>query len=196
MFTSRAEYRTLLRQDNADIRLTEKGYQLGLASSQRHDALVKKKANIAALTKAIQSRKVKPDEVNDWLVEKNSSTLRETASLQTIVKRPETTAENVAQLLNLTVPNADGYSAEVVEQAVVELKYEDYLLREKQNADKIDRWESLAIHIDFDYDKLKALSFEGRDKLKRLRPSTIGQASRISGVSPSDISILLVYMGR
>ncbi|PRY32506.1 tRNA uridine 5-carboxymethylaminomethyl modification enzyme [Spirosoma oryzae] len=196
MFTSRAEYRTLLRQDNADIRLTEKGYQLGLASSQRYNALVEKQAKIAELTKAIQTKKVKPDEVNAWLVDKNSAPLRETSSLQTIIKRPETTAENVSQLLNLTLPNADVYNDEVIEQTVVELKYEDYLLREKQNAAKIDRWESLAIHIDFDYDKLKALSFEGRDKLKRLRPSTIGQASRISGVSPSDISILLVYMGR
>jgi tRNA uridine 5-carboxymethylaminomethyl modification enzyme len=196
MFTSRAEYRTLLRQDNADIRLTKKGYEIGLASQQRYSALVKKQQKIAELTDAIQRKRVKPDDINEWLVNQNSSPLRETATLQTIVKRPETTAENVSELLAATLADTTTFTNEVVEQTVIEIKYEDYLLREKQNADKLDRWESLAIHTEFDYDKLKALSFEGRDKLKRTRPSTIGQASRISGVSPSDISILLVYMGR
>jgi tRNA uridine 5-carboxymethylaminomethyl modification enzyme len=196
MFTSRAEYRTLLRQDNADIRLTKKGHEIGLASQQRYNALVEKQQKIAELTDAIQRKRVKPDDINEWLVDQKSSPLRETATLQTIVKRPETTAENVAELLAATLADTTTFTNEVIEQTVIEIKYEDYLLREKQNADKLDRWESLAIHTEFDYDKLKALSFEGRDKLKRTRPSTIGQASRISGVSPSDISILLVYMGR
>lgn len=196
MFTSRAEYRTLLRQDNADIRLTKKGYEIGLASQQRYDALVEKQQHIAELTDAIQRKRVKPDDINEWLVNQNSSPLRETATLQTLVKRPETTAENVSQLLADTLVDTAKFTEEVIEQTVIEIKYEDYLLREKQNADKLDRWENLSIHTEFDYDKLKALSFEGRDKLKRTRPSTIGQASRISGVSPSDVSILLVYMGR
>ncbi|QJD81254.1 tRNA uridine-5-carboxymethylaminomethyl(34) synthesis enzyme MnmG [Spirosoma rhododendri] len=196
MFTSRAEYRTLLRQDNADIRLTEKGYKIGLASQQRYDALVEKQQKIAELTDAIQSKRVKPEGINDWLTTQNSSPLRETATLRTLVKRPEITAENVSELLAITLPDTTKFNEEVVEQTVIEIKYEDYLLREKQNADKLDRWENLSIGTEFDYDKLKALSFEGRDKLKRTRPSTIGQASRISGVSPSDISILLVYMGR
>lgn len=196
MFTSRAEYRTLLRQDNADIRLTKKGYEIGLASQQRYDVLVEKQQHIAELTDAIQRKRVKPDDINEWLINQNSSPLRETATLQTLVKRPETTAENVSQLLAGTLVDTAKFTEEVIEQTVIEIKYEDYLLREKQNADKLDRWENLSIHTEFDYDKLKALSFEGRDKLKRTRPSTIGQASRISGVSPSDVSILLVYMGR
>ncbi len=196
MFTSRAEYRTLLRQDNADIRLTKKGYEIGLASQQRYDVLVEKQQHIAELTDAIQRKRVKPDDINEWLVNQNSSPLRETATLQILVKRPETTAENVSQLLAGTLVDTAKFTEEVIEQTVIEIKYEDYLLREKQNADKLDRWENLSIHTEFDYDKLKALSFEGRDKLKRTRPSTIGQASRISGVSPSDVSILLVYMGR
>ncbi|MBD2699926.1 tRNA uridine-5-carboxymethylaminomethyl(34) synthesis enzyme MnmG [Spirosoma sp. BT702] len=195
MFTSRAEYRTLLRQDNADLRLTEKGYAVGLASQDRYDTMITKRNGLAKLTEAIRVTKVKPEEVNDWLIEKGSSPLREKSSLYTLFKRPEVEHGEVNELLKL-IPDLPEVGEEVIEQTVIEIKYEDYLAREKQNAEKLDKWENLSINPSFDYDRLKALSFEGKEKLKRLRPATIGQASRISGVSPSDVSILLVYMGR
>jgi tRNA uridine 5-carboxymethylaminomethyl modification enzyme len=195
MFTSRAEYRTLLRQDNADLRLTEKGYAIGLASQERYDTLITKRNNIKQLTEAIRQAKVQPDEINGWLSEKGSSPLREKSSFYTLIKRPEIGFEEVKSLLKnvVEIPVIDD---EVIEQSVIEIKYEDYLNREKQNADKLDKWENLSINPTFNYDLLKALSFEGKEKLKKSRPTTIGQASRISGVSPSDVSILLVYMGR
>ncbi|AUD05667.1 tRNA uridine-5-carboxymethylaminomethyl(34) synthesis enzyme MnmG [Spirosoma pollinicola] len=196
MFTSRAEYRTLLRQDNADLRLTEKGYAIGLASQERYDSMVKKREGIAQLTDAIRSAKVKPEEINGFLESKGSAPLREKSSLYTLLKRPEIDQTDVKGILSAMPEMPDGVGEEIIEQTVIEIKYEDYLNREKLNADKLDRWESLSINPTFDYDRLKALSFEGKEKLKRLRPSTIGQASRISGVSPSDVSILLVYMGR
>ncbi|MVM39859.1 tRNA uridine-5-carboxymethylaminomethyl(34) synthesis enzyme MnmG [Spirosoma sp. HMF3257] len=197
MFTSRAEYRTLLRQDNADLRLTEKGYAIGLASQERYDTMQTKRNGITKLTEAIRATKVKPDDINGWLESKGSAQLREKSSFYTLLKRPEIDQDDVKKLLKM-LPDIPAYGVgeEVIEQTVIEIKYEDYLNREKQNADKLDKWESLSINPTFDYDKLKALSFEGKEKLKRLRPATIGQASRISGVSPSDVSILLVYMGR
>lgn len=196
MFTSRAEYRTLLRQDNADLRLTEKGYEIGLASQERYDAMVQKRKDVSDLTKSIRVTKLKPEDINGWLESKGSSTLREKSSLYTLLKRPEIDLNDVNHLLQLIPDGPGGVGEEVIEQTVIEIKYEDYLNREKQNAEKLDKWENLSINSAFDYDRLKALSYEGREKLKRLRPATIGQASRISGVSPSDVSILLVYMGR
>ncbi|WP_020605854.1 tRNA uridine-5-carboxymethylaminomethyl(34) synthesis enzyme MnmG [Spirosoma spitsbergense] len=195
MFTSRAEYRTLLRQDNADLRLTEKGYGIGLASQERYDTLVAKRNSVEHLTEVIRQTKIQPDEINGWLNEKGSSPLREKSSFYTLIKRPEIGFEEVKSLLGIVVerPVIDD---EIIEQSVIEIKYEDYLNREKQNAEKLDKWENLSINPTFDYDLLKALSFEGKEKLKKSRPTTIGQASRISGVSPSDVSILLVYMGR
>ena len=195
MFTSRAEYRTLLRQDNADLRLTEKGYAIGLATQERYDDMVAKRNGLAQLTESIRQTKLKPEDVNGWLEAKGSSPLREKGNLYTLLKRPEIDQTDVKTLLAF-VQEIPVVGEEVIEQAVIEIKYEDYLNREKQNAEKLDKWESLSINNAFDYDQLKALSFEGKEKLKRLRPSTIGQASRISGVSPSDVSILLVYMGR
>lgn len=195
MFTSRAEYRTLLRQDNADLRLTEKGYAIGLASQERYEKMIAKREEVAKLTTAIRSAKVKPDEVNPWLETKGSSLLREKSSLYTLLKRPEIDQSDSRELMMMTgeIPSV---GEEALEQTVIEIKYEDYLTRERHNAEKLDKWESLGISPTFDYDQLSALSYEGKEKLKRLRPATIGQASRISGVSPSDVSILLIYMGR
>ncbi len=195
MFTSRAEYRTLLRQDNADLRLTAKGYEIGLASQARYDTMVVKRTGVSNLMQAVRTVKVKPEEVNGWLEAHHSSPLREKSSLYTLLKRPEIEQNDIQELFR-TMPEIPTVNEEVLEQTVIEIKYEDYLGREKQNAEKLNKWENLSIHSAFDYDQLKALSFEGKEKLKRLRPSTIGQASRISGVSPSDVSILLVYMGR
>ncbi len=195
MFTSRAEYRTLLRQDNADLRITEKGYAIGLASQERYDTMVDKRNAIVQLINHFQQVRVKPEDVKEWLVSRNSSPLRERSSLHSLIKRPELELDAVTHLFN-KYPADLKLSDEVVQQATIEIKYEDYLSREKQNAEKLDKWENLQIGSSVDYEKLNALSFEGKEKLKRLRPSTIGQASRISGVSPSDVSILLVYLGR
>jgi tRNA uridine 5-carboxymethylaminomethyl modification enzyme len=196
MFTSRAEYRTLLRQDNADLRLTEKGHSVGLASDERVENVQEKRKQIAVLIDEIRTTKIKPDEINGWLTEVSSAQLKEKNSIYGLIKRPEIGLTEIDYLLQF-LPNADMKpSVETVEQAMIEIKYEDYLSRERVNADKIGKWEGLEIKPDFDYDRIKALSYEGRDKLKRLKPATIGQASRISGVSPSDVSILLVYMGR
>ncbi|MBO0932659.1 tRNA uridine-5-carboxymethylaminomethyl(34) synthesis enzyme MnmG [Fibrella aquatilis] len=200
MFTSRAEFRTLLRQDNADLRLTEMGHRLGLASDERWANTQKKQVDIDQLTQLFRETKLRPDEVNSWLEAKGSAGLREKSTVYSLLKRPEIDMADALTLLNLSSTSAhaavDAYTQETVEQAVIEIKYDDYLSRERQNAEKLSRWESLEIASIFDFDKVKALSFEGREKLKKQRPKTIGQATRISGVSPSDISILLVYMGR
>jgi tRNA uridine 5-carboxymethylaminomethyl modification enzyme len=195
MFTSRAEYRTLLRQDNADLRLTEKGYAIGLASQNRYDSMMAKRNGLVQIINEVKLAKLKPEEINAWLIDRNSAQLREKSSLYTLLKRPEIQQEDAKELLKI-VTGINGVGEEAVEQAIIEIKYEDYLNREKLNAEKLDKWENLTINPNFDYDRLKALSYEGKEKLKRLRPATIGQASRISGVSPSDVSILLVYMGR
>lgn len=200
MFTSRAEFRTLLRQDNADLRLTEKGHAIGLADDNRLKAMRLKKAGIEQLTTIFKQAKLRPEEVNDWLISRNSTSIREKSIVLNLIKRPEIDAADVRQLLNIIGETgevtATSFSDETLEQAVIEIKYDDYLNRERQNAEKLTKWESLEITSLFDFDKVKALSFEGREKLKKQRPQTIGQATRISGVSPSDISILLVYMGR
>ncbi|MBO0950201.1 tRNA uridine-5-carboxymethylaminomethyl(34) synthesis enzyme MnmG [Fibrella forsythiae] len=200
MFTSRAEFRTLLRQDNADLRLTEKGYEIGLADDDRLQSMRLKKAGIEQLTTIFRRAKLRPEDVNDWLIARNSAPLREKSIVLSLIKRPEIDAVDVRQLLELIGASGEfvpaSFSNETLEQAVIEIKYDDYLSRERQNAEKLTKWESLEITPMFDFDKVKALSFEGREKLKKLRPRTIGQATRISGVSPSDISILLVYMGR
>jgi len=200
MFTSRAEFRTLLRQDNADLRLTEKGHAIGLADDNRLNVMRLKKAGIEQLTTIFRQAKLRPEEVNDWLAVRNSAPLREKSVVLSLIKRPEIDATDVRQLLEMIGASGEfvssSFSTETVEQAVIEIKYDDYLSRERQNAEKLTKWETLEITPMFDFDKVKALSFEGREKLKKLRPQTIGQATRISGVSPSDISILLVYMGR
>ncbi len=199
MFTSRAEFRTLLRQDNADLRLTEKGFALGLADESRLNVMRLKKAGIEQLTTIFRQAKLRPEEVNDWLIARNSAPLREKSVVMSLIKRPEIDAVDVRQLLEMIASGEfapTSFSNETLEQAVIDIKYDDYLSRERVNAEKLTKWESLEITPMFDFDKVKALSFEGREKLKKLRPQTIGQATRISGVSPSDISILLVYMGR
>ncbi len=194
MFTSRAEYRTLLRQDNADLRLTERAYAIGLASEDRVNRVRQKKAAIAEAMLAIRQTKVTPDQINPWLMSKGSAAIHEKTGLYNILKRPEIALSDANQLNEFaTLPVAP---AEVLEQVLIEVKYEDYLNRERTNAEKLSHWENLAINPDFDYSQIGALSFEGREKLKKQRPATIGQATRISGVSPSDVSILLVHLGR
>lgn len=196
MFTSRAEYRILLRQDNADLRLTEKGYQIGLASEDRYQQLLEKKAAIETLSQQLEKIKVTPEEVNEGLEKLESAPIRERSQLSGLLKRPHIGFAEVMSL-NDNLRNTFGpFDGTVLEQIEINLKYETYVDREQKLADKIGSLENYKIKSDFDYDRVKALSSEAREKLKRVKPETIGQASRISGVSPADISVLTVYMGK
>lgn len=195
MFTSRAEFRTLLRQDNADERLTAKGYQLGLATEQRWNKFQEKKAQVAALTEEIKNTKVKPNEVNDWLEQEGSATLKEGAPIVNLLRRSDLSFDRIATHPSVE-PIVRNYSQEVREQVEILVKYESYIEKERLMVDKMRSMEDLSIPANFDYDKIKTLSTESRIKLKSILPQTIGQASRISGVSASDISILLLFMGR
>lgn len=195
MFTSRAEFRTLLRQDNADERLTAKGYQLGLATEQRWNKFQKKKAQVAALTEEIKNTKVKPTEVNDWLEQEGSATLKEGAPIVNLLRRSDLSFDRIATHPSVE-PIVRNYSQEVREQVEILVKYESYIEKERLMVDKMKSMEDLTIPANFDYDKIKTLSTESRIKLKSILPQTIGQASRISGVSASDVSILLLFMGR
>lgn len=195
MFTSRAEFRTLLRQDNADERLTAKGYQLGLATEQRWNKFQEKKAQVAALTEEIKNTKVKPTDVNDWLEQEGSANLKEGAPIVNLLRRSDLSFDRIATHPSVE-PIVRNYSQEVREQVEILVKYESYIEKERLMVDKMKSMEDLAIPANFDYDKIKTLSTESRIKLKSILPQTIGQASRISGVSASDVSILLLFMGR
>jgi tRNA uridine 5-carboxymethylaminomethyl modification enzyme len=195
MFTSRAEFRTLLRQDNADERLTAKGYQLGLATEQRWNKFQEKKAQVAALTEEIKNTKVKPTDVNDWLEQEGSATLKEGAPIVNLLRRSDLSFDRIATHPSVE-PIVRNYSQEVREQVEILVKYESYIEKERLMVDKMRSMEDLMIPANFDYDKIKTLSTESRIKLKSILPQTIGQASRISGVSASDVSILLLFMGR
>ena len=191
MFTSRAEYRILLRQDNADFRLTELSHEIGLASEERYAAVCRKKEQVAELQEYCDEKKVRADVVNDFLESVDSAPLSDSRKLAELVARPEL---SLADLLEI-VPHGT-FSPEVVESVEIGIKYAGYIEREKQQAEKNNRLEYIKIPVDFDFDKVQSLSIECRQKLKRYRPSTIAQASRISGISPADISVLLVYFGR
>jgi tRNA uridine 5-carboxymethylaminomethyl modification enzyme len=196
MFTSRAEYRILLRQDNADLRLTEIGSDIGLASPERLENVNNKKQSIEALTRDLQKVKVNPDNVNHSLQALNTSGLKEKMPLTQLLKRPQI---GIQQLRSIH-PNVEillsHYTNDVLQQAEINIKYDAYIQREQELVEKLGNLEALQIRTDFDYDRVKALSIESREKLKRIKPATIGQASRISGVSPADLSVLTIYMGK
>lgn len=196
MFTSRAEYRILLRQDNADLRLTELGYKLGLASEERMQKLQTKKDNVQALLKLLKKEKVGPEEVNSELENIDTSPIREKVTLEHLIKRPEIGINEIRQISASANTTLQKYSGEELEQAEIHIKYESYIDREQKLAEKIGSLENYKIKSDFDYSRVMALSSEAREKLKRIKPETIGQASRISGVSPSDISVLTIYLGK
>lgn len=192
MFTSRAEYRILLRQDNADYRLTPLSYAIGLASKERYEAVVKKYANVASLVDYMSTHNAKPAQINPLLESRDSSPIVESKKLSDIATRPEVKVEDLMGF----VPRGTNYSKEEMESADISIKYKSYIEREKQMADKIKHLENLIIPRGFDFSKVTSLSIECRQKLERYKPETIAQASRISGVSPSDISVLLLYFGR
>lgn len=192
MFTSRAEYRILLRQDNADYRLTPLSYAIGLASKERYDAVVKKYSNVVSLVDYLSTHNAKPAQINPLLESRGSSPIVESKKLSDIATRPEVKVEDLMGF----VPRGTNYSKEELESADISIKYKSYIEREKQMADKIKHLENLIIPRGFDFSKVTSLSIECRQKLERYKPETIAQASRISGVSPSDISVLLLYFGR
>ena len=191
MFTSRAEYRILLRQDNADFRLTELSHGLGLASEERYAAVCRKREQVDALSEICEAKKVRADLVNDYLVSVDSAPLTDSRHLADLVARPELSLADLMQI----VP-CGTFSPDVIESVEIAIKYDGYIQREKQQAEKNNRLEYIKIPSDFDFDRVQSLSIECRQKLKRYKPETIAQASRISGVSPADISVLLVYFGR
>ncbi len=196
MFTSRAEYRILLRQDNADIRLTEIGHKIGLASEKKALVVARKKDEILSLTQDLKNIKVEPDVINQQLLNLNSSAIKEKVSLHALLKRPQIGISELRSLTSYVESTLNKYSAEILEQAEINIKYESYIEREELLAKKIANLEDYQIRPDFDYDRVHALSSESREKLKKIKPQTVGQASRISGVSPADLSVLTIYMGK
>lgn len=196
MFTSRAEYRILLRQDNADLRLTELGHKLGLATDTRLERMLDKKNEITRLTRELADMRAIPEIVNDELQMLSTTTLSEKVPVVSLLKRPQIGMTELKKLDPAIKSKLDRYTTEVQQQVEINLKYESYIERERTLAQKIESLEDYKIKSDFDYDRVKALSSEAREKLKRIRPQTIGQMSRISGVSPADVSILTVYLGK
>jgi tRNA uridine 5-carboxymethylaminomethyl modification enzyme len=194
MFTSRAEYRILLRQDNADFRLTALSHELGLASEERYSAMMSKQEAVSELSERCFSTKIRADKVNSYLESVGSTPLNESKHLSELVSRPELT---LSKLLDF-VPRGTSrdYSEDVITSVEVSIKYAGYIDREKLQAEKNNRLEYIKIPADFNFDDLQGLTIECRQKLKKYKPETIAQASRISGVSPADISVLLVYFGR
>lgn len=196
MFTSRAEYRILLRQDNADIRLTEKGHKIGLASDLRMKKVEEKKQNIEKIIKRFEAVSVLPKEVNTYLEQQNSSPLKQKVKAISVITRPNIAIKELSLCNSKLSEETNLHTEDVLESAEILMKYDGYIKREKDVADKISRLDDIKIHANIDYSKLGSLSAEAVDKLTKIKPSTIGQASRISGVSPSDVSVLMVYMGR
>ncbi|MGA1226381.1 MAG: tRNA uridine-5-carboxymethylaminomethyl(34) synthesis enzyme MnmG [Tamlana sp.] len=197
MFTSRAEYRTLLRQDNADLRLTPKGFALGLASEKRLKRMEEKHEAAEKFVEFFENTSVKPEEINPILEEKNSSSVNQSGKLFKIFARPNIDMGDIRKVESVeTYIQENNLDNEVIEQAEIQVKYSGYIAKEKNNADKLSRLEYVKIPENFDYSQIKSMSFEAREKLKKIQPTTVSQASRISGVSPNDISVLLVYMGR
>ena len=199
MFTSRAEYRLLLRQDNADTRLTPRAAEIGLADGERIEKLREKEKKINALLSEILSRKVKPEEVNSFLLKLGTPEISQKTALSQILLRPQVYLKDMMESTNCLSdffsPGLD-VQQEEIEEAEILVKYQSYIEKESEIANKLSRLEDIELHPNFDYHKLQSLSFEAREKLSRIKPSTIGQASRIAGVSPADISVLLVFLGR
>jgi tRNA uridine 5-carboxymethylaminomethyl modification enzyme len=196
MFTSRAEFRLSLRQDNADIRLTESGYRLGLASEERYGLMVEKKNNTSSLLQGLGQFKLQPEEINPLLTALGTGAVTEKTSADKILKRPQLSMHHLKEATPSLKEYLGAFSTEVLEQAEIQLKYDSYLEKERLLVEKVAHLEHLSIPSTFDYLSITALSNEGRHKLHKIRPETLGQAARISGVSPADVSILTVYLGR
>lgn len=196
MFTSRAEFRTLLRQDNADLRLTELAYNLGLASEKRMQRVIEKQNSVNSIKNILEGHAVEPIEMNEFLTGIESATITEKQKAAKLVLRPNISLQQIMANSPSLSSKITPYETEFIEQAEIQIKYERYIEKEKEIVDRMATLEDKSIPDNFDYDKVAALSIEALQKFKKIRPLTLGQASRISGVNPSDIQILMVYMGR
>jgi tRNA uridine 5-carboxymethylaminomethyl modification enzyme len=196
MFTSRAEYRTLLRQDNADLRLTEISYRLGLASQERMEKVRAKREGVEKVKAIMKEYAVEPEEINSFLIEVNSAVITQKQRLSQLLLRPNI---ELQQLINaspkLTTILCE-FPTDILEQAEIQVKYDTYINKEKDLVQRMSQLEELIIPDTFNYERIISLSNEARQKFNKIRPRTLGQASRISGVNPSDVQILMVYMGR
>ncbi len=196
MFTSRAEFRLLLRQDNADLRLTQLGHQIGLADDHRLEKMLDKKSDTAKLINDLQQKKLSPDIINEGLEGHETAAIKEKITVEKLLKRPQLGLKEIMDLDNELKSSFSKYPKEVLEQAEIQIKYASYIIKEQQMVDKLNSMEDFRIPPSFDYLAVPPLSAEGKQKLHKIRPETLGQASRISGVSPADLSILTVYLSR
>lgn len=196
MFTSRAEFRTLLRQDNADLRLTELSYRLGLASQERMDKVIEKKDYVEKIKTILKEMSVEPDEINNWFEQINSSKITEKQKAQKMLLRPDVELREFADVLPKLKEALSPFNKETIEQASIQIKYDVYIEKEKELVQRMSQLEELEIPETFDYKKIVSLGNEAREKLSKIKPRTLGQASRISGINPSDVQILMVFMGR
>jgi len=196
MFTSRAEYRTLLRQDNADLRLTEKSFRIGLASQQRMNLMIEKREEIAQIIEVLEQIKLSPLEVNDFLTERNSTVLTQKCTASQILLRPGITLLDLTTSIEAIRAKVGKYQQKSLEQAEIQIKYGVYIKKEEEIVKKMSGLEEQIIPDSFNYENISSLSNEAKQKFKKIKPQTLGQASRISGVNPTDVQILMVYMGR
>lgn len=196
MFTSRAEYRTLLRQDNADARLTPLSHSIGLASDERKEKIDQKAEKVALIKAILKQKSVNPEEINGFLLNLESSPISEKQKLEKILLRPGVELEDMIKAVPFLEEQLKAYSKEEIEQASIQTKYDTYIEKERELVNRMSEMENQIIPQSFDYNKLSSLGNEAREKLLKIKPQTLGQASRISGINPSDIQILMVYMGR
>lgn len=198
MFTSRAEYRLLLRQDNADVRLTPRSFELGLATADRMDRVVSKRKSVNDFTSFLKKLSVEPEDINPYLEENNTPPIPHKGKIANVIARPQVSLMEMTKKVPpiMSYCDASDLNIEMIESAEIYMKYEGYLQKEQETAEKLTRLESILLKDDFNYHALGSLSKEAREKLTKIKPSTIGQASRISGISPSDISVLMVFLGR
>jgi tRNA uridine 5-carboxymethylaminomethyl modification enzyme len=196
MFTSRAEFRTLLRQDNADLRLTETSYKLGLATEERMRRVEEKRKEVSEVKAHVANLALEPTEINEYFTVVGSALITEKQKLEKIILRPNVELKVIMEAVPKVGEQLTSYKEESIEQAEIQIKYQVYIDKEKELVQRMSQMESLAIPAEFDYFKISALGVEAREKLAKIRPQTLGQASRISGINPSDVQILMVYMGR
>jgi tRNA uridine 5-carboxymethylaminomethyl modification enzyme len=199
MFTSRAEFRLLLRQDNADLRLTRKAFQIGLAGKERIERVNEKEDKIKKVIACLNENNIEPKQINSLLKELGTMTIKQKQRLSSLLLRPQISLTNLigkSIVLQELFPQNNPFNTEILEEAEIIIKYDGYITKEKVLAARLSKFEDISLKEDFNYNVLTSLSFEAREKLTKLKPRTIGQASRISGVSPADISVLLVFLGR
>jgi tRNA uridine 5-carboxymethylaminomethyl modification enzyme len=196
MFTSRAEYRTLLRQDNADLRLTEKSFRIGLASQERMDKVAKKRNQVQEIIGLLHQIKLEPADINEFLIERNKTPVSEKTKATQILLRPGIDLEDLINFITIIKIKLERFSKESLEQAEIEIKYQPYLQKEEEMVTRMSALEAQIIPDSFKYENIPSLSNEARQKFTKIKPQTLGQATRISGVNPSDVQILMVYMGR